>query len=139
MKKIGLGLLLLLVFITGCSQSNANETAKEGDRLQVVASFYPIADFTERIGGDRVEVETLIGSGVDPHGWEMSTTDRNKVERADLFIYNGAGFEHWVDDLLDGLENKDLQIVEAAERVALMEGHSHDHDDHDDHDHEEEA
>lgn len=139
MKKIGLGLLLLLVFITGCSQSNANETAKEGDRLQVVASFYPIADFTKRIGGDRVEVETLIGSGVDPHGWEMSTTDRNKVERADLFIYNGAGFEHWVDDLLDGLENKDLQIVEAAERVALMEGHSHDHDDHDDHDHEEEA
>ena len=134
MIKIRLGLLLLLVFITGCSQSNANETAKEGDRLQVVASFYPIADFTERIGGDRVEVETLIGSGVDPHGWEMSTTDRNKVERADLFIYNGAGFEHWVDDLLDGLENKDLQIVEAAERVALMEGHSHDHDDHDDHD-----
>ena len=118
---------MLLVFITGCSQSKRTKP-KEGDRLQVVASFYPIADFTERIGGDRVEVETLIGSGVDPRLGNVY--NRPEQSRAgDLFIYNGAGFEHWVDDLLDGLENKDLQIVEAAERVALMEG-PHDHDDH---------
>lgn len=145
MKKFWIFALCLL--LVGCSTAGTDneKSTKDPDKIQIVASFYPIADFARRIGGDHVEITTLIDASVDPHSWEMSTKDRNAIEEADLFIYNGAGFEHWVDDLLPTLENKDLVVLEASKDVVLQEGHAHeedahhDHDDHDDHDHEEEA
>lgn len=141
MKRLSLILALMLVVLIGCTpQEEATEADGEDGNIKVIASFFPIADFTERIGGEHVKVETLIQGGTDPHSWEMSTTDRNRVEQADLFIYNGARFEHWVDDLLETVENQDLVAVESARNVDLAEGHSHDHDHDDhDHDHEEEA
>lgn len=136
MRRIGLLFVLVFLMLVGCTNQQTQNDA--GDRLRVVASFYPVADFTNRIGGDLVEVETLVGSGSDPHSWEMTTTDRNKVERADLFIYNGAGFEHWVEDLLPTLENKELVIVESAKTVDPAEAQdAHEEDDHEEdaHDH----
>lgn len=153
--------LLILVFVFLLSACNAQEApeateippvhtepaATEGaeqpneEVIQVVASFYPIADFVQRIGGDLVNVHTLIGAGVDPHGWEMSTTDRNTVENAQLFVYNGSGFEHWADDLVHSVEenNDQFHAIESSAGIELAEGHDHDHDHDDDHDHEHDA
>lgn len=138
MRKIIAVVGLALLTLIGCSQQDTQTDT--GDRLRVVASFYPMADFTERIGGELVDVETLVGSGTDPHSWEMSTTDRNKVERAQVFIYNGAGFEHWVEDLLGSIENRDLIIVEASKNVELMDYDEDEHDHEDDwHEHEDDG
>lgn len=134
MRRIKLLLGLAVLVLIGCTNEQPQTSA--GDRLFVVASFYPVADFTERVGGELVEVQTLIGAGTDPHSWEMSTTDRNTLERADLLIYNGAGFEHWVEDLLPTLENTDQMIVESAKNVALRDAHEEeDEEAHDDHNH----
>ena len=118
-------------------KSESNNT--EEKKLQVYTSFYPMYDFTSKIAGDKVDVINLVPSGMEPHDWEPSTEDIANLEKADMLIYNGAGMEHWVEDVTKSLSNKDIVLVEASEGLDLMEGHHH-HDDEGEetHDHESE-
>ena len=71
-------------------------TSKESNTvstLKIVASFYPIFEFVKKVGGDRVEVSTLIPMGVEPHDFEPTIQQIQNAERADMLVYNGAGFE----------------------------------------------
>ncbi len=106
----------------------SSEAGRDTSRLTVYTSFYPMYDFAKKVGGDKIELTNLVPAGTEPHDWEPATTDITGLENADMLIYNGAGMEHWVDKVLDSLENKDLVAVQASEGVELMEGH-HGHDD----------
>ncbi|MDR1299969.1 MAG: metal ABC transporter substrate-binding protein [Oscillospiraceae bacterium] len=103
--------------------------------LSVYASFYPMYDFAVKIGGDRVHAVNMVPSGVEPHDWEPGAADMAGLESADVFIYNGAGMEHWATDILESLQNEELIAVEASSAVPLMEGHDdHGEEEEDDHD-----
>lgn len=133
MKKILTLLLsaaLLLSLLAGCgnNQQTPSSSASGSGALKVSASFYVMYDFASKIGGDKIELTNIIPSGTEPHDWEPSASDIVGLETADVFIYNGAGMEHWVDDVLASLQNEDLLAVEASKGVALLEGH-HDHED----------
>jgi zinc transport system substrate-binding protein len=75
-------------------------TSKESytvSKLKIVASFYPILEFVKKVGGDRVEVSTLIPMGVEPHDFEPTIQQIQNAEGADMLVYNGAGFEEpWI-------------------------------------------
>lgn len=126
-----------LALLSGCGSSK--KSPEENARIKVVCSFYPMYDFTKKIAGDHAEVELLIPSGVEPHDWEPSPTDIRKLQDADLFVYNGAGMEPWVYDMLASLKDKAPRVsVEASKDIELLnldEEDEHDHDE--DHDHEE--
>ena len=129
-----------LSVFAGCGTAEKTEPNNtEGKKLQVYTSFYPMYDFTSKIAGDKVDVINLVPSGTEPHDWEPSTEDIANLEKADMLIYNGAGMEHWVEDVTKSLSNKDIVLVEASEGLDLMEGHHH-HDDEGEetHDHESE-
>ena len=117
--------LTLIVALSGCSSQSATEqpadesASSEPAKVQVVASFYPMYDFAQKIGGDRVEVTNLVPAGTEPHDWEPSTDDIKTIDSADVLVYNGAGMEHWIDDTLASLDNKDLVSVEASKDVTL--------------------
>ena len=86
MKKflvVILGMVLLAAVGCGSEQKQAD------GKLPVVASFYPMADFTRQIGGDLLQVDTLIADGVEPHDWEPTAKDLTKLGNARLFVYNG--------------------------------------------------
>ena len=88
MKKflvVILGMVLLAAVGCGSEQKQAD------GKLPVVASFYPMADFTRQIGGDLLQVDTLIADGVEPHDWEPTAKDLTKLGNARLFVYNGGG------------------------------------------------
>ncbi|MFQ9936438.1 MAG: metal ABC transporter substrate-binding protein [Phascolarctobacterium faecium] len=90
MKKflvVILGMVLLAAVGCGSEQKQAY------GKLPVVASFYPMADFTRQIGGDLLQVDTLIADGVEPHDWEP-TARFNKIRQCEAFVYNG-GVENW--------------------------------------------
>jgi zinc transport system substrate-binding protein len=107
----------LLAGTTAC----AGPAASPG-RLRVYASFYPMYDFTAKVAGDRAVVSCLVPPGGEPHIWEPTAADITGLERADVFIYNGAGMETWVGDVLGTLSNPDLLVVETAAGLPLLKG-----------------
>lgn len=110
MKKflvVMLGMVLLAAVGCGSEQKQA-----EG-KLAVVASFYPMADFTRQIGGELVQVDTLIADGVEPHDWEPTAKDLTKLGNARLFVYNG-GVENWARPALEAVKDKKVASVEAG-------------------------
>lgn len=111
--------------------------ASEGS-LRVMASFYPMYDFAQKIGGDKVTVTNMVPAGTEPHDWEPSPSDIVALEQADVFVYSGAGMEHWVEDVLASLDNQSLVTVEASYGIALLEGHHHHHEDEEEAEHEHE-
>lgn len=118
------GILLLALAFPGCTSSQKAGTdgaaeTDQTDKVQVVASFYPLYDFAQKIGGERVAVTNLVPAGTEPHDWEPSTTDIRTLEAADILVFNGAGMEHWTDDVLDSLTNDHLIAVEASDGVTL--------------------
>ena len=134
LRALAMTALVSAAMLSGCTRAAAPNPAAKADAmeskkmLKVMASFYPRYDFAAKIGGDKAEVITLVPSGTEPHDWEPAAADIRNLEEADLFIYSGAGMEHWVDDVLASLDNKDLISVEASKGVALRDGHSHSHE-----------
>lgn len=127
---------LSLSLLTGCGTQPADTTAGDG-RLRVLTSFYPMYDFACKIGGDCIDVTNMVPSGTEPHDWEPSTNDLKNLEKADVFIYNGADMEPWADDLLVSRSDT-LRVVEASENVELRttdgeHEHAHEHEDADHH------
>ena len=127
-NKLLLILLAMLLGFTGCGVSKEDTDGK----LTVYTSFYPMADFVSKVGGDRVKVVNMVPAGTEPHDWEPSAADIMRLEEAKVFVYNGAGLEHWVEDVLSALQNKELMVVEASKGIVLLErkeddDHGHDH------------
>lgn len=122
---------LSLSLLTGCGTQPA-DTATDDGRLRVLTSFYPMYDFACKIGGDCIDVTNMVPSGTEPHDWEPSTNDLKNLEKADVFIYNGADMEPWADDLLVSRSDT-LHVVEASENVELRttdgeHEHAHEHE-----------
>jgi zinc transport system substrate-binding protein len=73
-------------------------------KLEVVASFYPLYYFADQIGKDRIDLLMLIPDNAEPHSWEPKASDIFKVHTADVFVYNGGGFEPWIASFLPNLK-----------------------------------
>ena len=69
------------------------------NQVQVVATFYPLAFLAEQVGGDLVQVTTVVPNGVEPHDFTPTPQDIVKVTNADVFIYNGSGFDTWAENI----------------------------------------
>ncbi len=109
MKKFILTMILVLTL----TQSFAQE------KPDVVVSFFPLYDFTRNIGGDRIDLTSLIPFSVEPHDWEPGPRDMVKVSSADIFIYNGAGLEPWADDIIKSVRNKKLKVVDISKSIRV--------------------
>jgi zinc transport system substrate-binding protein len=103
----------------------------------VVTSFYPLYFFAQEVGGDRAQVTNLTPAGAEPHEYEPTPQELVSIERSDLFIINGAGFEGWGESVAQGLNPERTTIVIAAEGLATLEGveeeHEHEHEEEDAH------
>jgi len=131
---------LLALVLCACAVPASTTTAPR-EKLLVYASFYPIYDLAKKAAGDFAEVRCFIPDGTDPHDWEPSPRDIAGLKEADLFLYSGMGFEHWVSSVLSGLGKDAPPAVETSFLIQALygsPGDSHDHDEHDDHEHHDE-
>ena len=97
---IALIIPLSTIAIWNSSQSmEFTETPVENKKIVIFASFYPLYEFTKEVGQDKVEVSFLVPPGIEPHEWEPSIKDIQRMQKSDLIIINGIGFENWVDDI----------------------------------------
>lgn len=89
----------LLSFGVWNSEASIIENSQEKSKIVAIASFYPLYEFTKELGGDKVAVSLLVPNGIEPHDWEPSIRDIQRIEKADLVIINGNGFENWVEKI----------------------------------------
>jgi zinc transport system substrate-binding protein len=68
-------------------------------RATVVASFFPLYDFARQVAGDRADISVMVPVGVEPHDWEPTARQVEEARNADMLVYNGAGFETWVESI----------------------------------------
>lgn len=135
MKKIIILLITLLAipaFLAGCDN-------QDDGRLKVYATIFPLYDLTNKIAGDRINLEMVVPFGTEPHHYDPEAIFVARLSTADMFIYNGAGMEIWIDRVLNSINNPNLIVVRSIDGITLLEHeghhHHHDDDDHDDHDH----
>lgn len=119
-----------LTALSACSSSDAADRGS-GDKLDVVASFYPMQFLAEEIGGSHVSVTTLTKPGVEPHDLELTPRQIGGLAEADLILFL-KGIQPAVDDAVgqSGVEN----TVDAAKLTTLenhgteVDGHDHGHE-----------
>jgi len=104
---------------------NSAETSQQ-DRIKIITSILPLADFAHAVCGRYGKVEMLLPPGADVHTWTPRPSDIMKLTNADLFIYIGADLEPWVYDILKSIKNPDLRIIEAS-RDMLLAAKTEDH------------
>ncbi|CAN5812785.1 zinc ABC transporter substrate-binding protein [soil metagenome] len=112
MKRSIAALILPLLLLAACG--DASEAT--GDRkLSVVATTGMIGDAAKEIGGELIEVTTLMGPGVDPHLYKASAGDVGRLNGADLVLYNGLHLEAAMAEVLQ--ETQNLNAVAVAENI----------------------
>lgn len=131
-KWIAILLVISMGFeLTGCGTGTGNfQGFEDENKISVVTTIYPIYDFVKNIAGDKAEVINLVPAGMEPHDFELSTGDMQLMEQAEMFLYNGAGMEHFVDKTLDSLSNDELVVVEAAAKITPIQAEDGDQDPH---------
>ncbi|MDN3497480.1 zinc ABC transporter substrate-binding protein [Planococcus sp. APC 4015] len=119
--------------LAGCAGGAATDAgagaADGGDRIAVVASTNVYGQIVEAIGGDLVEVTSIVSSSSqDPHSFEPTPRDQLAVSRAALIVENGGGFDSFIDGLIDasGTEAPVLTAVEFSHDWPENEGHEDD-------------
>lgn len=122
--KISLILILLIAIpLAGCggnTNQQASDESEDNATIHIYASFFPLYDFAKKIGGDQVEVHNMIPPGVDSHDFEPTPQDMVKLTEADLFVYNGTGFETWAEKAVQTLDEEKTRIVNTTEHLDLM-------------------
>ncbi|MEK0376571.1 MAG: metal ABC transporter substrate-binding protein, partial [Nitrosopumilus sp.] len=89
----------LSIIVVYGTNSNQQFTTTDNSKLQVISSFYPIHEFSQNVGQEKVDVTLLVPVGVAPHDWGPTIKDVQRMQKSDLIIINGIGFENWIDNL----------------------------------------
>lgn len=129
MKKLSMLLVALAMFIVGCG----GEKQSVSDKLQVAASFYPMAEFARNVGGDKAEVFVLVPDGAEAHDWEPSPSDLSRLGKAQVFVYNGV-VEPWAKQALTALSERKILAVQTGLGLYERAGETHE-EEHHHHDH----
>lgn len=111
-KSMG-SLLAVVLILTGCT-SGSTDQDPANSKLNVVATTGMIGDLVENIGGDHVEVTSLMGPGVDPHLYKATQGDVKTLDSADMIFYNGVHLEGKMTDIFE-MMSKDKPTVAVTE------------------------
>ncbi|MFM8745044.1 MAG: metal ABC transporter solute-binding protein, Zn/Mn family [Aestuariivirga sp.] len=137
-----------VIVAAGCIAALA-QLARASESVKVVSSFSILTDLVERVGGEHVDVVTIVGHDSDAHVYEPKPDDVKAVAAAQLVVVNGLGFEGWLDRLVDSSGYKgplvtasngvNVEKTEAGQDHGHVHshgrGHDHDHDHGHGHDH----
>jgi manganese/zinc/iron transport system substrate-binding protein len=111
-------LLVSLIAVFACKSS-----LKKNDKLQVVTTTTMITDLLHNIGGDKIDIQGLMGAGVDPHLYKASEGDVSKLFNADVIVYNGLHLEGKLEDVFEKMRyqnKKTIAVSDAIDKATLI-------------------
>ena len=122
-QMLGVAAALIAFSIVGPHAAQAQ------DRLKVLATFSILGDFVIAVGGNRVDVTSLVGPNSDAHVYSPARADARKVADAKVVVTNGLGFEGWMGRLVRASGTK-AKVIETTSGIAtrkLADGHADPH------------
>jgi len=129
-KQTKLAIIAILVIIPLSSfavlnseQSVFPKSLNQSEKIVVITSFNPLYEFTKQIGKEKIDVSVLVPFGIEPHDWEPTISDLQKIQNADLIIVNGVGFENWIDNV--EAINSDVVIVDTSNGISIIQNDPH--------------
>ncbi len=107
----------------------AVSTAAAQQKVKLVASFTILADMAREVGGERVQVDTLVGPDGDAHVFQPTPAHARGVAQADVLLVNGLGFEGWIDRLRrsSGFKGRLVVASSGVTPMTMEDGHDHGH------------
>ena len=99
------------LFVWNSDQTFVSATS-DSTEISVIASFYPLYEFTKQVGQDNVKISLLVPPGVEPHNWEPTITDLQKMYESNLIVINGLGFENWIVNF--NAVNSKVSVVDTS-------------------------
>jgi zinc transport system substrate-binding protein len=102
--------LILLAGLTACGGDSGS--SGNSHRTEVVAAFYPLAWAAERAAGDSIELRNLTPPGTEPHDFELTARDVERIRSAGVVLYLGGGFQPAVEDAVEGAEGEAVDLLE---------------------------
>lgn len=125
MKKTVISIIILLLsgmVLPGCT----GVRGKTDDQSMIIyTSFYPMYFLASEIAGDKASVVSMVPAGAEPHDWEPTPKMAAELNKADMLIYNGAGMEPWIDNILPIIDKDKTKIVDASEGIELLKSAEH--------------
>ena len=116
------GLLIVVVAISAFYASNmgAHIASTTTGRIKVLASFYPVYEFANNVGGDRIDLLLLVPETDDVHSFEPRPSSIQNVATANVLIYGGAGIEPWISQIVAAADNPRLIVVDSSQGISLL-------------------
>ena len=117
MKRITAFLLCAALFL-GALASCSAPREKNGEKISVVTTIFPIYDWVRQIVGDRAdrfEITMLLDNGVDLHSYQPTAEDIVTISTCDMFIYVGGASDEWASDALAQAVNRDMTVIDLME------------------------
>ena len=115
-RKLSILLIVGLIAVFAVACGNDNVTQDNG-KYNVVATTTLVGDLVKQIGGDYVNIESLMGPGVDPHLYKASAGDVTRMQSADMIVYSGLHLEGKMGDIFDNLRASEKLIVSATDNI----------------------
>ncbi len=114
---LSVGLLVIL----GVSYFKSSQPSKEtSTKLKITASFYPLAEFSQQVGQNLVEVKNLTPAGAEPHDFEPTTQDIQSIYASKLFVYNGVGLEAWAAKVQPEADKQGVKTLEMSKLFQVL-------------------
>src|SRR4030043_51407 len=119
-------LLLVTAHYSYAGKINPVRKPELSNRVKVIASIAPLADFAKQVGGERVDVRLLLPPGASPHIYEPTPKTIKEIHNAGGFIKIGRALGFWAEKIIEASGNKKLIVVDSTSGVPLIgEIHSH--------------
>lgn len=119
-KKLLIGSFIFASLILGACGVSGDKNQANSDKIKVVATFYPMYEFTKAVVGEAGEVELLIPAGTEAHDYEPSAKAVAKMSDADAIVYNSHEFETWMENVISDFDQNKTQVIEASRAIELM-------------------
>ena len=113
------GLVLFAFLSCGKEEVKNKNNKEENKKIRIVTTTTMLSDLIKTIGGDKVEVEGLMGEGVDPHLYIASAGDAEKLSKADLIVYGGLHLEGKMTEIFEkmrGLKKRVLNVGDLLDK-----------------------
>lgn len=136
-KKITVIIVCLSSLLGFSACSSKDSGALSDGKVKVSVTFNALYEFTKAVGGDKVEISTIVPDGTEPHDFEPKAQDLVALSSAQIFVYNGLGMESWAEDAVTAAGNEKLIAVDASAGISpisnTQEGEISEHGQYDPH------